>query len=101
MPVRLSSLGNVFRSRFERLGDLGDIDEASIAHQQSVRLNPDGHPDKPMYLNNFGISFRGRSRHVDDVDETISIWLRSDPSVSPPMATPTCLDISITLEYPS
>ena len=65
-PAYLNNLGNSFQSRFERLGDIADLDEAITAQQQAVRLTPDGHPDKPAYLNNLGTSFHTRLRHQPD-----------------------------------
>ena len=53
-PWYLNNLGSSFQSRFGRLGDLADVDEAIKAQQQAVRLAPDGHSDKPGRLNNLG-----------------------------------------------
>jgi hypothetical protein len=49
---RLNHLGNSFLCRFERLGDIADLNEAMTIQQQAVHLTPDGHPHEPGHLNN-------------------------------------------------
>jgi tetratricopeptide (TPR) repeat protein len=50
----LNNLGNSLFRRFERLGDLGDINKSVLMFQDAVQLTPDGHPDKPSRLSNLG-----------------------------------------------
>jgi hypothetical protein len=52
----LNNLGNSLLSRFERLGDLGDMNKSVLMFEHAVQLTPDGHPDKPSRLNNLGNS---------------------------------------------
>jgi hypothetical protein len=42
------------------LGDIADLDRAIERQEISVALTPDGHPDKPIRLNNLGDSSRSR-----------------------------------------
>ncbi|KAF8135605.1 TPR-like protein [Boletus edulis] len=53
---RLNNLGTSFITRFERLGELSDLEDAISTLREAVDLTPDGHPDKPSCLNNLGIS---------------------------------------------
>jgi len=74
-PAGLTNLGTSFLRRFERLGDLADLDEAITAKQQAVHLTPDGHLDKPARLNNLGISFICQFERFGDlasIDEAIT-----------------------------
>jgi hypothetical protein len=36
-----------FSARFERLGELSDLEDAISRHRDAVDLTPHGHPDKP------------------------------------------------------
>ncbi|KZP07446.1 hypothetical protein FIBSPDRAFT_841261, partial [Athelia psychrophila] len=49
-PARLSNLASSYLTRFERLGDLADLQNLILSYQQAVALTPDGHPDKPGRL---------------------------------------------------
>ncbi|KIM74180.1 hypothetical protein PILCRDRAFT_80299 [Piloderma croceum F 1598] len=71
----LSNLGNSFLCRFERSGDLIDVDKAISAHEQAVHLTLDGHANKPNCLNNLGSSLLCRFEHsgdLIDIDKAIS-----------------------------
>jgi hypothetical protein len=61
--------------RFQHSGNLVDIDKAISAHNQAVHLTPDGHAEKPGFLNNlansFGCCFE-HSRDLVDIDKAIS-----------------------------
>jgi hypothetical protein len=46
-----------FSHHFERCGDFVDIQKAICAHEKTLHLAPDGHPEKPASLNNLGTSF--------------------------------------------
>ncbi|KAF8601126.1 hypothetical protein BDV93DRAFT_446387 [Ceratobasidium sp. AG-I] len=69
MSIRLNKLVALLCSRFERLGDQADLDNAIEGQQQTVSLIPDDHPDMPMSLNDLGNLFQKRfQRFGDPVD---------------------------------
>ena len=55
--VYFDDLGRSLLTRFKRLGDLGDMNKSVLMKEHAVQLTPDGHPDKPSWLNNLGNSF--------------------------------------------
>ena len=55
--------------RFERLGDIADLDEAITAQRQAVCLTPDGHPDKSLFLQNLGNCCLCRFQRLDDLSD--------------------------------
>ena len=58
------------------MGDFRDLENAIIHQQQVVQLTPDGHPEKPLYQHNLGVSFRDlyeRLGDVEDLDKSISL----------------------------
>ncbi|KAF8119819.1 CHAT domain-containing protein [Boletus edulis] len=67
---RLNNLGISFRARFDRLGELRDVEDAISTHRDAVDaisthrdavvLTPHGHPDKLGGLSSLGNSFRAR-----------------------------------------
>ncbi|KAI9573138.1 CHAT domain-containing protein [Boletus coccyginus] len=72
---RLSNLGTSLLTRFERLGQLSDLEDAISAHRDAVELPPQGHPHKPDQLNNLGTSFRARFERLgelSDLEDAIS-----------------------------
>ncbi|KAF8121610.1 TPR-like protein [Boletus edulis] len=74
-PSGLNNLGNSFITRFERLGELRDLEDAISTHRDAVHLTPDGHPDKPSGLNNLGSSFMTRFERLGelrDLEDAIS-----------------------------
>ncbi|KAJ7193467.1 TPR-like protein [Mycena pura] len=68
-PSRLSNLGNSLSRRFERLGDLSDINKSVLMFEDAVKLTPDGHPDKPSLLNNLGNSLLARFEQLGDLSD--------------------------------
>ena len=71
----VNNLGNSFLSRFERSGQLVDIEQAISAHKEAVRLTPDGHAIKVQHLSNLGNSFRQRYRSFNnhhDFDDAVA-----------------------------
>jgi hypothetical protein len=75
---------------------------AITAQQQAVRLTPDGHPEKPVRLNNLGTSFQSQFEHlggIANLNEAITVEQRWP--ISPQMATMTSLYTSIPSEPPS
>ena len=64
-----------FRHKFERLGDVADLNEAISAQQQALHLTPDDDPHQPMHLHNLGHSFQSRFERLGDLvnlDEAIT-----------------------------
>ncbi|KAF5340523.1 hypothetical protein D9758_015816 [Tetrapyrgos nigripes] len=66
---RLNNLGIAFQSRFERLGELGDIENAIQFQQQAVDITPDGHASKASRLNNLGIAFQSRFERLGELGD--------------------------------
>ncbi|KZP10594.1 hypothetical protein FIBSPDRAFT_1051243, partial [Athelia psychrophila] len=66
-PGRLTNLGNGRLRRFERLGDLADVENSIASYQQAVALTPDGHPDKPGCLANLGNGRLTRFERLGDL----------------------------------
>ena len=74
---RLGEIGLYLLDRFERTGDVTDIDNAILYHERAVRLLPKGNSDKHQHLNNLGRSFLcrfTRSGELVDVEEAISTF---------------------------
>lgn len=74
-------------SKGGRLDNIGDLHEAIVAQQQTVRLIPDGHPHKPGHFSGFVISFIRLSVSVTMSNLMKQSWLSSIPSVSLQMVT--------------
>ncbi|KAJ7483226.1 hypothetical protein FB451DRAFT_102346 [Mycena latifolia] len=56
MPSLLGNLGNSLLTRFERLGDLTDLNESVTTLKVAVNLTPEGHPVAPSRPENLGNS---------------------------------------------
>ncbi|KAG8859271.1 hypothetical protein FRB91_008452 [Serendipita sp. 411] len=72
---RLYDLGTSLLTRFQRLGNVDDIDNAIMQLQAATNLTPDDHPDKPTYLNDLGTSLLTRFEHLGnlgDLDESLA-----------------------------
>ncbi|KAJ7889806.1 hypothetical protein B0H14DRAFT_2336561 [Mycena olivaceomarginata] len=67
--IYLADLGMSLLCRFERLGDLSDINKCLLMFEDAVQLTPDGHPDKPGMLNNLGNSLLGRFERLGDLSD--------------------------------
>jgi hypothetical protein len=52
----LESLGVSLTDRYQRLGDLNDLDAAVQRKQESVDLTPEDHPDRAQRLQNLAVS---------------------------------------------
>jgi hypothetical protein len=48
--------GTALLSRFDQMGVVDDIHNSVLMLEDTVRLTPDGHPDKPSLLNNLSTS---------------------------------------------
>ncbi|KZV60225.1 hypothetical protein PENSPDRAFT_760127 [Peniophora sp. CONT] len=76
----MSNLGNSLQSRFERVGELEDLEAAILVRRRAVDLTPDGHPNKPHYMNNLGGALRIRFQRVGqltDLEAAISVQRRA------------------------
>jgi hypothetical protein len=61
--------------RFERLGDFSDINKSVLMKEDAVKLAPDGHPNKPGWLNNLGGSFSHRFERLHDPEDSRQLIL--------------------------
>ncbi|KAG9092338.1 hypothetical protein FRC07_011688, partial [Ceratobasidium sp. 392] len=68
-PTGLNNLGLSWRRRFERLGELTDINNAIACKAQAVDLTPDGQPHKPACLSNLGISWQRRFERLGELTD--------------------------------
>ncbi|KAJ6580031.1 CHAT domain-containing protein [Mycena vulgaris] len=65
----LADLGDVSMLRFERLGNLSDINSSISLFEKADKLTPDGHPDKFLRLSNLGISRCRRFEQLGDLSD--------------------------------
>jgi hypothetical protein len=65
-PSRFSNLGISLLARFDRLGDLDDLNKSILVLKDAIGLTPDGHPSKPSYLNNLARCLVRRFAHLGD-----------------------------------
>lgn len=68
----LNDLGSSLSLRFDRLGDVGDINKSILMFEDAVRLTPEGHPDKPALLSNLGRSLFTRFEHFHDQSDLVA-----------------------------
>jgi hypothetical protein len=52
----LNDLGMSLSDCFKHLGDMGDMNKSVLVFEHAVQLTPDGHPNKPSWMNNLGSS---------------------------------------------
>lgn len=72
----LNNLGNVLRVRFERLGNVKDLDEAVSYFERALKLMPDRHLGRPMLLRNLGNTLQVRFKclgRISDLDQAILV----------------------------
>ena len=70
----LSYLCLVLLARFERVGDVADLNAAIVAGRTAVAATPADHPDRAGYLSNVGLALEARFRRtgeVTDLDEAV------------------------------
>ena len=82
----ISNLGSMLHTRFERRGEIADLDAAINAGQQALDLTPPGHPNLPLYLSNLGIALHtrfGRAGDWQDLDAAIGLG-RKAVELTPP-----------------
>ncbi|KAJ7469111.1 TPR-like protein [Mycena latifolia] len=73
----LSNLGSALCQRFQRLGDVVDINQARDLCATAVRMTPDGHRDMVFRLNNLGNSLSQRFERLcdlTDLNESVSTF---------------------------
>lgn len=68
-PTILNNLGNAYPCRFERLGDLRDINNAIERQIEAVSVAPDTHEDKSGMLNNLGNAYHRRFEQQGDLPD--------------------------------
>ncbi|KAF8552352.1 hypothetical protein OG21DRAFT_1416340 [Imleria badia] len=84
-PSHLRNLGNSLFSRFERLGELSDLEDAISRFRDAIGLISHGHPEEPTYLNNLGrflVTRFERCGEPTDLDDAISM-LRDAVDLTP------------------
>lgn len=62
-------LGYCQRYRYDRTGDLANLEESILSHQESIRLTPEDDPALPVRLNNLGVPFMSRFEHLGDLSD--------------------------------
>ncbi|KZV67445.1 hypothetical protein PENSPDRAFT_583940, partial [Peniophora sp. CONT] len=78
-------LGGAFHERFERIGELDDLDAVITTLCCAVEITPDTDPEKPGLLSNYGASLQTRFERVgefEDIERAITILRRADELVS-------------------
>ncbi|WP_285605674.1 CHAT domain-containing protein, partial [Actinokineospora globicatena] len=76
LPRHLSNLGIALRARYERTGNVADLDTAIDVARQAVHATPIDHPNLPRHLSNLGIALRARyerTGNVADLDTAIDV----------------------------
>jgi hypothetical protein len=56
----MSALGSALRARFERFGDIADLDEGINVSRSAVAATPVNHPDRSIMMRNLGSAFHTR-----------------------------------------
>src|SRR5262249_61289249 len=73
----LTNVGEALRARFERVGDLADINEAVVIGRAAVAATPTDHPDQTKYLRSLGKALQARFERVGDpanANEALNAW---------------------------
>ena len=80
----LSNLGVFLESRYERVGDMVDLEKAIQVARRVVALTPEDHSDLAGYLNNLGSMLKSRyerTRDIADLEEAIQVAQRAVASI--------------------
>ncbi|KAJ7190790.1 CHAT domain-containing protein [Mycena pura] len=80
-PSCYNNLGTSLRRRFNRLGDLDDLNQSVLRYQTALMLTPEGHPEKLLCYNNLGISLRRRFQRLGDLNDLTQSVLRFEAAV--------------------
>ncbi|KAF8555036.1 TPR-like protein [Imleria badia] len=81
MPTCLNNLSNAFLSRFERLGELSDLEDAISRYRGAADLTPHGHPDELGLLNNLSRAFLARFERLGELSDLEDAILRQRDTV--------------------
>ncbi|KAJ1307575.1 hypothetical protein OPQ81_001672 [Rhizoctonia solani] len=88
LPGRLDGLGVSYHARFQRLGDVHDLEKAIKYKSRALDSTPDGHPDLSRRHFNLAISFLFQYRHtkeLSNLDQSLTSFRKaSDLSAGPP-----------------
>ncbi|KZV61536.1 hypothetical protein PENSPDRAFT_293122, partial [Peniophora sp. CONT] len=68
-PRRLSNFAVFLLTRFERLGELKDLESALETDRRAVRLTPDDDPDLPRRLSILAVSWRARFNRLGELKD--------------------------------
>ncbi|KAF8129603.1 hypothetical protein EV363DRAFT_1337837, partial [Boletus edulis] len=82
-------LNNSFITRFDRLGELRDLEDGISTHSDAVHLTPHGHPDSRL---NFQARFE-RLGEPSGLERAISLYSHPAPVSIGPISCITQLDI--------
>ena len=64
----LDKRGRFFLRRFERLGEMRDIEESIRCHREALKLLPAPHPDRPVLLNNLANALHRQFKQKGDFE---------------------------------
>ncbi|RPA89356.1 TPR-like protein [Choiromyces venosus 120613-1] len=67
--VIYNNLGAIFSKRFERVGDLDDLQKAIKHTEAAITAAPRDHPDQAGTYNNLGAMFSERFERIGDLDD--------------------------------
>jgi len=87
-PLHLSNLGNLLKSRFQRLRSISDIENAILNNQQSVDLTQDGHPEKPVYPSGLGSALSHRLSHLKSLTDLGGVLRAYSRAAKSPTGSP-------------
>ena len=86
---RFNNLGLAMRARYERTGQLEDLEQAIEAFQKAVQHSPTGSPDRPAFLTNLGLGLRARygpKMQLEDLEQAIEAFqeaVQLTPTMAP------------------
>ncbi|KAJ6613201.1 CHAT domain-containing protein [Mycena sp. CBHHK59/15] len=89
-PSYLANLASSLLLRFERLGDMADLNESVSRLKSALEITPEHHPNRPLLLNNLGHSLASRFEHlhhVHDFDEMLLQYSSAASSMAGPART--------------
>ncbi len=74
----LNNLGNKLGRRFERTGEMADLEEAIETARNAVQSTPHDHPNRAACLNSLGVFLESRferTREMADLEEAITHFI--------------------------